>query len=262
MIDFYIQTEGVNTNPPLLFLHGFMGSTKEWLEVIEKFSEKYYCLLVDLPGHGKTVTTDDTDYTMPECAHQLIKTLRDRFTFESYNLIGYSMGGRLAYYLLLENPELFHSALIASATPGLKTSEDQTTRKQKDSLLANRLAMEPYEQFLDDWYAQPLFVSLAVNEALLERTKKHKSENSPEALAKSLRYMGTGAMPSLWERLGEIKTKLHLIAGAKDAKFKMINDDVVQGNPMITSEIVDNCGHAIHLEQPDSFCTIVKKFFK
>jgi 2-succinyl-6-hydroxy-2,4-cyclohexadiene-1-carboxylate synthase len=37
----------------ILFLHGFMGYCHEFDETIKLLSDDFYCLTIDLPGHGK-----------------------------------------------------------------------------------------------------------------------------------------------------------------------------------------------------------------
>ena len=39
----------------ILLLHGFMGSSRDWIDVITSWGEKYNYLAVDLPGHGKSI---------------------------------------------------------------------------------------------------------------------------------------------------------------------------------------------------------------
>ena len=260
MIDFSIQTCGNPTNSPLVLLHGFMGSSLEWQSLLPSISKQHHCIIFDLPGHGQTVATEDDDYTMPSCAKQLAGILKHTFPAPKYNLLGYSMGGRLAYYLLVNYPDLFEKAIIISSTPGLKTIEEQNARRQKDSFLANRLLMEPYEQFLDDWYSQPLFQSLQDKPDILYRTNRTKTGNKPELLSRSLRLMGTGAMPSLWERLSEIKANVHLIAGEFDPKFTAIHEDIKECLASVQIDVIPDSGHAVHLEQPNRVGEIVNEF--
>ncbi|MDJ0775394.1 MAG: 2-succinyl-6-hydroxy-2,4-cyclohexadiene-1-carboxylate synthase, partial [Mastigocoleus sp. MO_167.B18] len=62
--------------PLIIFLHGFMGNTGEFDEVISIIAEDFYCLTIDLPGHGKTqVFGSDEYYQMPNTAKALMKLL-------------------------------------------------------------------------------------------------------------------------------------------------------------------------------------------
>ena len=72
--------------------------------------------------------------------------------------------------------------------------------------------------------------------------------------------MGSGAMPSQWERLTAIKANVHLILGEHDPKFITINNAVAKLITNATIDIIPESGHAVHLEQPNHFCDIVNKY--
>ena len=46
--------------------------------------------------------------------------------------------------------------------------------------------------------------------------------NTPAGLARALRGLGTGALPSLWDRLGELPMPVTLVVGERDEKFRAI----------------------------------------
>ena len=85
--------------------------------------------------------------------------------------------------------------------------------------------------------------------AMLARRLK----NSPQALAKSLREMGTGRQPSLWPELSRIKFPLRLVIGEKDAKFRTIAQKMAATNPNIRQSVIPGCGHNVHFEAPEIF---------
>ena len=41
-------------NPTLLFTHGFMGDADDWDLIISKLTNQYFCISIDLPGHGQS----------------------------------------------------------------------------------------------------------------------------------------------------------------------------------------------------------------
>ena len=96
---------GDRRNKPILFLHGFMGNGADFYPVVEELAE-FCCLLVDLPGHGLTQVNGNEHYQMPQVALSLISLL-EKLDINSCLLTGYSMGGRLALYLIIYFPEYF-----------------------------------------------------------------------------------------------------------------------------------------------------------
>ena len=75
--------------------------------------------------------------------------------------------------------------------------------------------------------------------------------NTPAGLAAALRGLGTGALPSLWDRLGELAMPVALIVGERDAKFRAIAERMAAALPSAAGEIVPGAGHAVHLEDPE-----------
>ena len=100
--------EGNAKYPTILFLHGFMGDCFEFKQVIAGLSRQFYCVAIDLLGHGQTEIIDRLDdqdyyYTIQSIANFVIKFL-DLLHVEQCCLVGYSMGGRLALYLSIHFP--------------------------------------------------------------------------------------------------------------------------------------------------------------
>lgn len=72
--------------------------------------------------------------------------------------------------------------------------------------------------------------------------------------------MGTGSQPSWWTNLATFPKPVLLIVGELDDKFIRINQKMYEYLPNSEMRIVKNVGHAIHVEEPFIFGTIVKEF--
>lgn len=240
---------GNNNNPVIILLHGFMGNGSDFIEVIPLLAKQFYCLTVDLPGHGKTqINGGDENYKMPNTARELIDLL-DFLEINKCYLFGYSMGGRLALYLTVNFPWRFEKVILESASPGLKTEEERSRRISSDFKLANKLETTDFKEFLLNWYNFVLFNSLSQHPNF-EQMLQRRLQNNPFELAKSLRNMGTGNQPSLWEKLPEVKIPLLLLVGEMDKKFVAINSEMARLLPEVKMEIIADSGHNIHLENP------------
>jgi 2-succinyl-6-hydroxy-2,4-cyclohexadiene-1-carboxylate synthase len=257
--EFHYSFRGNVDKPLILFLHGFMGDSHEFNEVISLLSDQFCCLAVDLPGHGKTrVMGPEECYTMPNTAHALMNWL-DQLGINKCFLVGYSMGGRLALYLTLHFPQRFYKVVLESASPGLKSNRDQLERIQGDLELAHKLETSDFLAFLSSWYNQPLFSSLKKH-ADFERLIENRLQNNPLELAKSLRNLSTGCQPSLWDKLKQNKNPLLLLVGEYDAKFRVINSEMARLCDSAKLEIASNCGHNIHFENKKRFVKLAQDF--
>ncbi len=253
-------TQGKKQNPPILFLHGFMGSSRDWLSIAGHFAESCFCLLPDLPGHGASTDIAENHYTMPACG-KLIIALMDDLQIRTAHLVGYSMGARLAFYLAAFFPSRFRCIVLESASPGLHSAEEQKQRILQDESLAQKLESDKMEEFLDFWYELPLFATLQKHK-LLHMLKKSRMQNQPAKLALSLRKMGTGSMPDLWPHLASIDKPVLLMTGEKDRKFCAINKAIAKQLPDCRHEIMTACGHNMHFENREMFIDLITSFFR
>lgn len=257
---FHYSLTGNKNQPTLLFLHGFTGNSQDFSSIIPLLLKSYCCLAVDLPGHGKTrLIGDESCYNMSKTAQALIHLLDD-LQIDKCLLLGYSMGGRLALYMTLHFPERFDKVVLESASPGLKTEKERSHRLEADLQLAQKLENSNIKDFLFNWYDRPLFKSLK-NSPHFDKLIETRLANNPLELAKSLRNMGTGNQPSLWEKLAQNQIPLLLLAGEYDDKFTTINIEIASLCPAATLEIVPKAGHNIHFENIDTFVALVRQFY-
>lgn len=255
-----------NYNQPLiLFLHGFMGSIEEFDTVTKVLKDNFSYLLIDLPGHGKTqVLGGDEYYTIQKTATAIIELI-EKLKINQCYLAGYSMGGRLALYLTLHFPQYFSRVILESASPGLATETERTERIKRDHQIARKLerclSQPDFSLFLSNWYRQPIFGSLQ-HHPEFHYMLENRLQNNPLELAKSLKFMGNGSQPSLWEILPQNQVPLLLVVGEQDDKFVQINQDMVQLCPVAQLQIISNAAHNIHWENTSEFVRYLQYFLQ
>ena len=253
-------TSGDARRPTILFLHGFMGSSTDWTETMSALESRFHCIAPNLPGHGGSLRLPYPDsYTIEGASKELIGLL-DARNISKAVIVGYSMGGRLALYLALRHPERCAALFLESASPGLETEPVREARRETDEKRALRLETGDFESFLEDWYRQPLFASLARDEALLRRTIEARRRNDPAELAKSLRGIGTGRQPSMWDELPGLRVLTLAIAGELDEKYAEIARLMESLAPRIRTATIPDAGHNPHAENPKAYTKYLEGF--
>jgi 2-succinyl-6-hydroxy-2,4-cyclohexadiene-1-carboxylate synthase len=245
--------------PAVLFLHGFMGRAEDWRGISTGLDERFFRIAVDLPGHGASLGMPRDRYTMEGAARSVIEVL-DGAGMDRTTIVGYSMGGRLALYLALRHPDRCAGLFLESASPGLEDAGERAARRRADEEKATRLEGGGFEDFLHDWYRQPLFAPLARDEELLQRTIEDKRRNDPAKLAASLRGMGTGSQPSLWAELSDLRVPALAVAGGLDEKFVGISRRMASLNTVIRLAVVPGVGHNVHAEAPTAYLSSLEGF--
>jgi 2-succinyl-6-hydroxy-2,4-cyclohexadiene-1-carboxylate synthase len=257
--DLNYEVSGDHQPPAILFLHGFMGSSADWREVMAALGDRTFRIAVDLPGHGASLGLPPDSYTT-EGAIRAVVGILDELEVVRPVVAGYSMGGRLALYLALRYPERCAGLFLESASPGLENSSKRAARRAADESKAKRLESGDLEAFLRDWYRQPLFASLAQDENLLRQTTEARRRNDPGELARSLRGMGTGSQPSLWGELESLSMPALAVAGGLDEKYAGISSRMRSINPRIRSTVVPGAGHTVHTEAPAEYVALLGRF--
>lgn len=222
--------------------------------------ERFYCVAVDLPGHGASLGLSPEGYTMEEAARSLVGLLEELGVGRT-TAVGYSMGGRLALYFALRYPERCAGLFLESASPGLEDEEKRAARRESDERRAKRLESGDFDEFLEDWYRQPIFASMARDEELLRKTIESRRRNEPEELARSLRGMGTGSQPTLWGLAG-LTVPTMVVAGELDEKFVGIGRRLEAESPMVNFVSIPGVGHNAHAESPDAYTDLLQGFLE
>ena len=256
----YHLTAGTH-GTPILLLHGFTGSSENWAEIAGIFAHadtNPICL--DLLGHGKSDAPDTPEsYQMANQAGDIAGIL-DQLNLPNVSLLGYSMGGRLALYFACHYPNRVNQLILESASPGLPTPAEQQARIETDNRLADWIEQNGVPAFVHRWEQLPLWASQTKLPALTRnRLRSQRLKNQATGLANSLRGMGTGAQPSLWEDLGQLEMPAILLCGELDQKFVGIGNQMASKIPHCQLYIAPNAGHTIHLEQSNWFTQTILK---
>jgi 2-succinyl-6-hydroxy-2,4-cyclohexadiene-1-carboxylate synthase len=226
----------------LVLLHGFTQTRQSWRQTVAGLGGRYRALTPDLPGHGMLAERRPASFAA--CAAYVRALGGERFT-----LAGYSMGGRIALYTALALPGHVERLVLVGASPGLADAAEREARRSSDEALAARIEAIGVEAFAEEWGAQDLFAGQG--ERVAAAAHADRLRNTAGGLAAALRGLGTGVMPSLWDRLGELAMPVTLIVGDRDAKFGAIAERMATAIPDSRVEVIAGAGHAAQLEQPE-----------
>ncbi|MCR2821762.1 2-succinyl-6-hydroxy-2,4-cyclohexadiene-1-carboxylate synthase [Lederbergia panacisoli] len=260
-IDYYYEVSG--SGEPLILLHGFTGDSSTWDSIKSYLIESFKIISIDIIGHGNTASPiESSKYTMEQVtAH--ICLLMNHLSLDKAHILGYSMGGRLALSFSIAFPERVKSLILESASPGLKTDEERSLRIQADDQLCQMIMQQGLKAFVHYWESISLFqTQKSIEESVKLQIRQQRLKNNPIGLVNSLKGMGTGVQPSWWDDLNKIEIPALLLCGEKDPKFCSISKEMKL--LMAKSELieVDGVGHAIHVEDPRKFGTMVREFLR
>lgn len=251
---------GVDPHRCIVFLHGFMGSSDDWLPIVRLMGDRIRAVVVDLPGHGGTPLPSNPGLVDMNYVVSGLNDLLDHLGIGSCTVLGYSMGGRIALHYALLHPDRCARLILESAGPGLRSTSERRERRESDSRLASELDAGDFSEFLKKWYDQPIFASLRRRPDLLPTLIERRLQNDPASLAHVLRTLGTGNQESLWDELPALGMPALALAGSLDGRYATAANEMEASSPWIRAELIADAGHIIHLEQPERFTEAVLAF--
>jgi 2-succinyl-6-hydroxy-2,4-cyclohexadiene-1-carboxylate synthase len=241
-----VQHEG--SGSVFVWLHGFTQTRASAHQFRSILAGSHELLTPDLPGHGSSAVLRAT---LEESADLVAAVL----PAGPVDLGGYSFGARVALHVALRHPTRIRKLVLLGATRGIQDEAQRLERRQRDEALAERIERIGVEAFLDEWLAQPMFVTLPDDP--LERAARSKDA---QGLASSLRLAGTGTQAWLAPELGVIASPTLALAGANDEKFTAEARAIAASVDQASYALVESAGHAAHVEQPDATARLVNAF--
>ncbi|MFM2481916.1 2-succinyl-6-hydroxy-2,4-cyclohexadiene-1-carboxylate synthase [Celerinatantimonas sp. YJH-8] len=260
MSSLHFSVKGSKNNPALVFLHGFMGSSNDWGYITSALSDQYFCVSIDLPGHGMSQDVQpDKRHGFRQC-HRLIEHVLKQLGIRQYMMIGYSLGGRLAAFHASHHPKGLKALLLESTHPGLEDEAAQTARLRYDFTWVNRLMNDSLEEVLADWYKQPVFANLS--DLQRQHQIEIKRQSNPQLLAQMLESTSLARQPELTAKLAKLDCPVALIVGRQDQKFVVLAEKLIPNLRQGTRYCIDNAGHNVHFEQPEIYLETVRSFLQ
>ena len=249
----YSKIEGIGK--PLIILHGFLGMSDNWKTLGTQFAANGFEVhMLDLRNHGRSFHSAAFNYAV------MMNDVAEYCSFyqlTKIDIIGHSMGGKVAMLLAVEHPEMVEKLLVADIGPKYYPSHHQDilaglnavdffkkpNRNQVEEVLLKYIPDFGTRQFLMKslFWKEPGQLAFRFN---LEVFNK-EIEQIGTALIDSQRF----DKPTLFVRGGNSKYIL-------EDDFQTIQSHF--SNSKI--ETIPNVGHWLHAENPQLFFEIANDF--
>ena len=212
----YFEVHG--TGEPLLLLHGFSGSSQDWIPSLAQWGTKFQLILPDLRGHGRSGILSKP-FRHEDAASDMFDLL-DHLGVRTCKAVGISAGGNVLLHMATKQPDCVAAMALVSAAPYFPAQARRIMSQYADSL--------PQEQW----------------EIL--RTRHSGGEEQIKAILASTNSFATSYddlnfTPPL---LSTIQARTFIIQGDRDPLYPVeLSVEMARAIPNSRLWIVPNAGH-------------------
>ena len=243
---------GDPNHPALLILHGFFASSRNWRQVAEKLAVDYHVYVLDMRNHGSSPQNPQMDYV--SMSADLLRFMDDK-SLNTASLLGHSMGGKVAMWFSLNHPVRVDKLIVADIAPvtyshcfnkliaALKALPlaEINNRKQAELLLAEDIPELSYRQFL--------LQNILLKEGCYRwRIDLDIFQQSAPAI---IGFPDTQSVKPY--------SKACLFLAGSDSSFVKA-EDIKSLFPEAKLSVIDDAGHWLHVQQPQTFIEQVQEF--
>jgi pimeloyl-ACP methyl ester carboxylesterase len=260
-------TAGDDGGPPLVLLHGVGTSASEWSWVLPALALNHRVYAVDLPGYDGSY--EPPDYA-PAFTATFIGSFLDAVGVESAVVVGNSFGGLSALHLALSEPARV-SALVLSDSAGLdqavnpalatisfpRTGQLVTVLAKTRPGAAQRAFGRALLMFARPWQIPSKW--------LKDQYRLAQLPNFIEATLATLRSTvgPSGQREVLLDELPRLQMPTLIVWGIEDRVLPYWQaQDALTRLKKGSLELIPNCGHLPHVEQPERFVSILDGFLR
>jgi 2-succinyl-6-hydroxy-2,4-cyclohexadiene-1-carboxylate synthase len=229
-----------------VLLHGFWGQPKDWNAVIAGLPLSEVVWAPDLYEAGPL----SPDHTLKAWTDSFLQQVRSSGE-GPVQIVGYSMGGRLALNALARAPQMFSRALILSASPFLIDGAEE--RASWETQWANRFLLEDWTQLEAAWQ------DLSVFKGSAQAAERRHSQTLREMLGLSLSNWSPRHHAFGTEDIQQLPATVEWAFGALDQKYvklaKTLQELPIKGQ--IT--VIPNAGHRLTAEAAGFICDWIER---
>lgn len=108
------------SGPPVLLLHGYPQTHLMWRDVAPALAAHHTVVAVDLAGYGRSFrpspTEDHSPHSKRAMAQDQIQVMA-RLGFDRFAVVGHDRGGRVAYRMALDHPDVVTRLAVLDIVP-------------------------------------------------------------------------------------------------------------------------------------------------
>ncbi|NVK24501.1 MAG: alpha/beta fold hydrolase [Gammaproteobacteria bacterium] len=250
-----INFQKMGQGEPIVIIHGLFGTSDNLKQIAKALSDTRLVYLIDLPGHG------GSDSTHPLSLVNMAKRIHEFCQSQSLNnfdVLGHSLGGKVAMELALMQPLLIRSLIVADIAPvEYPRRHDAIIQGLQSVDLINTPSRQQADKTL-----QTLIDDRGIRAFLIKSLKRDKSNSMAwqwdfdlQNLAKDYDLLIKAPRKGVFD-----KNTLFIIGGESNYVLPEHKQEIIERFPNVKVKVIQNAGHWLHAEKPVAFEKICRDF--
>lgn len=262
-----------NGQETLVLVHGNLVSSKHWGSLLERLSDDFRVIAIDLRGAGESSYNNEVE-SFKDWAED-IKMFCDELDLKDFTLLGWSMGGGISQQFVVDNPSYAKKLILFASIP---PSGYPYPKKGPNGEFLDVYYDNKEELYQDPIQFMPMMSALETNnkvmmKGLMDLTvfninkpeeKEYEDFIEDSLKTKNLKGAAWGAQTfnishinnGVLDGTGEVDKvgiPVLLLAGEKDILCPIPMQEFTKGEigENAVLEIIPNAGHAIHYDNED-----------
>jgi pimeloyl-ACP methyl ester carboxylesterase len=259
-----ISTFQAGSGEPVVALHGLGGTKASFLTTLAALAPRYRVIAIDLPGFGDSAKPLGARYDAPFFA-RATEALLDALRIDRANVVGNSMGGRVAIEVGLRAPERTHR--IAVLSPSLAWLRERRWAPLVRLLRPELGLLQAAPRQLVDRAARRLvaggddgWVAAGVDE-FLRSYLTPRGRAAFYAAVRQIYLEQPHGKEGFWTRLAGLAPESLFVWGRQDSVVPVAFARHVQRVLPAARHVELDCGHVPQVERPRETHAAIEEFF-
>ncbi len=260
-----ISTMQAGSGPPVVMLHGLGATKASFLPTVAALADHHRAIAIDLPGFGDSVKPLRAPYHAPYFAGAVVALL-DALGLERADVVGNSMGGRVAIELGLRHPERVRR--LALLAPSLAWLRDRPWAPLLRLVPPQLGALQPAPRALVEGIVRRAVPGAADGWTAAGVDEFLRSYLTPAgraafyAAARNIYLEEPHGEKGFWTRLPRLEAPSLFVWGRQDMVVPLRFARHVRAAVPAARHLELNCGHVPQLERPQVTHDAILRFLR
>ncbi len=250
---YYRELNPDSSKPALILLHGLFGSSVNLSQIGKHFSRYRKVIIPDLRNHGRSPHDDEVGY---QAMSEDILSMLDKNQCQQVDIMGHSMGGKVAMWLALNNPDRVNHLVIADIAPVTYPNRFQTIIEAMKALQLSSLDDRRDADLHLQQYLENASLRAYLLQNLLKSDGQWRWRINLQALSASIENIMLFPHSSAEFE----KPVLFLKGGMSDYISDNYESTLLNFFPLAQIDVIEETGHWLYAEKPDAFIEAMENF--